>query len=330
MAIPNVNIGLPLNLRNMRYASLFLFLLGVVSSSHVALAGMSEPNPRNQPVMVYADHMGGAILFGGFSKGKRTNDTWLWNGSWRELKTENAPPVRSGHAITYDTLRKKIVLFGGHGEDGLLNDTWTFDGEDWRQIKTEGPPARQSHRLVYDQNRRKAVLFGGSGADKNSLSDTWIFNGRKWEILETEIPGRLQHAMSYNPERRSIILFGGFSRVNDKKTVLADTWEFKGKTWRKMRAEGPVGRDHHAMAFDPLTQTTLLFGGYRDGYLGDTWQMVKGTWRILAPNGPARAGKPAIFYDKISEQLIMYGGWDRTNKPLTDFWIFDQRWKQSN
>ncbi|MCE7996089.1 MAG: hypothetical protein HEP71_29185 [Roseivirga sp.] len=310
--------------------SLIILYLGMISSGGLVQAQSDQPSPRNQPVMIYADHIGGAVLFGGFVNGKRTNDTWLWNGSWRQLITENAPPVRSGHSMTYDTLRKKIVLFGGRGVDSLLNDTWTFDGEDWRQIKTEGPPARQSHRLEYDQSRRKTVLFGGSGADRNSLSDTWLFNGRKWEQLETEIPGRLQHAMSYNPERRSIILFGGFSRLDGEKTVLADTWEYKAKTWRKMRAEGPVGRDHHAMAFDPTSQSTLLFGGYREGYLGDTWQLVKGTWRIFTPNGPNRAGKPTIFYDKISAQLIMYGGWDSGNKPLTDFWIFDLRWKQSN
>ena len=87
-----------------------------------------------------------------------------------------------------------------------------------------------------------------------------------------------------------------------------------------------MARDHHSMAYDPSNKAVVMFGGYHREYLGDTWLYVDGAWRMIGNNGPARAGKPALFYDYLSELLILFGGWDKSNKPLSDFWRFEGRW----
>jgi hypothetical protein len=40
-----------------------------------------------------------------------------------------------------------------------------------------------------------------------------------------------------------------------------DTWEWNGEFWTQMADIGPTARQDHALCFDTVHQTTLLFGG---------------------------------------------------------------------
>jgi hypothetical protein len=103
-------------------------------------------------------------------------------------------------------------------------------------------------------------------------------------------------------------------------------------------ATSPVARCCEAMAFDPTTNSTLLFGGVQGYYstLGDTWQLAGGTWSQLTPSNspPAREG-PAMAFDPATGTIVLFGGssglFGAGCCDLNDTWVWDgNNWTQIN
>ena len=63
------------------------------------------------------------------------------------------------------------------------------------------------------------------------------------------------------------------------------------------------------MAFDPVTSSLILFGGYGDGTLDDTWKWEGTAWRRLSPTSspPPLAGASLAFSAAVGK-LILFGG----------------------
>jgi hypothetical protein len=145
-----------------------------------SLLQVDGSEPRWGHKMVYDENTGKILLYGGQgSKNELFDDTWLWNGTtatWSKVNTSNSPLARSNHAMTYDSMRKKVLLFGGKTESDVpLNDLWEWDGSDWKLLMEHAPPKpRYDHGLVYDKKRNKTILFGGYDG-KDYFQDTWEF-----------------------------------------------------------------------------------------------------------------------------------------------------------
>lgn len=237
-----------------------------------------------------------------------------------------APYARSGHAMVYDSRGNRLILYGGKSDDGsFLGDTWSWDGKEWALISKTGPEGRQSHRMVYTS--QGILLFGGANKDGMSLGDTWLLKKNSWEEIGVTKgpPARRQHTLAFDPGRERTILFGGFDRKEGEKIIYGDTWEFNGIKWAQVGDNAELARDHHAMAYNPKTSTTFLFGGYKDTYLGDTWSWDGEAWQEIGKNGPARAGKPGMMYDSSSEVMVLFGGGNNEVMNLMDFWMYDQQ-----
>lgn len=308
--------------------TLLILLLAPISF----LFGQPEekPCPRNQPVTAYHTAENAIFLFGGYcsAEKRRLNDFWKFDGDkWIAIQSENAPEPRSGHSMVYDASRKSLIVFGGKNDQGeVLNDLWSWDGTSWVLLSDEGPEARQSHRMVTNSNNGDLFLFGGSNASRQSFSDTWVYRDGKWKELNTEEspPPRLQHTMVYDQQRNKVILFGGFDRTDDGKVIYGDTWEWSTPDgWTLKDNNEKMARDHHAMAYDVASETTILFGGYNQGYLGDTWSWNGEAWTLRAAEGPARAGKPALMYHHSEQSLVLFGGGNSDSMQLMDFWQFN-------
>ncbi|HTT45200.1 MAG TPA: hypothetical protein VMH38_04205 [Thermoplasmata archaeon] len=101
----------------------------------------------------------------------------------------------------------------------------------------------------------------------------------------------------------------------------------------------PVGRFLPSMAFDPATDSVLMFGGY--GELGtgpwvffqDTWSFSNGAWTEVVDNTSctpttcpsARAGA-MLAYDAAENGMILFGGYTYTPEisviTFSDTWLF--------
>jgi N-acetylneuraminic acid mutarotase len=145
------------------------------------------PAKRWSHALVYEPIGRKIILFGGEVDPRKDkyvfyNDTWAYDpaaNTWTELKPSGfAPSVRSGAALVYDPVGKKIILFGGGKEDFNYNDTWVYDpaANTWTELKPSGfaPSARFGAAAVYDPVYRAIILFGG-GDDTYVLDDSWAF-----------------------------------------------------------------------------------------------------------------------------------------------------------
>lgn len=85
--------------------------------------------------------------------------------------------------------------------------------------------------------------------------------------------------------------------------------------WTHIGAPGPIAREGTAMAFDPLRNRIVMFGG-RDPLgttLADTWEFdpVNNAWLPIAPPpGPAPRWRHAMAFDPQLGMVVMTGGDD--------------------
>ncbi len=325
----NHNQDVMINTINRNLISKIALIILIFPISLIYSRAERSPCLRNQPVTAYHIKENKIFLFGGYcsTEKKRLNDLWAFDGMrWESINVKTAPEPRSGHSMIYDSFGERLLVFGGKNEKGeLLNDLWSWNGTNWLLLNNSGPPPRQSHRMIFNNDNGDIFLFGGSNAAKQSLNDTWVFNHGKWTKLnrQNSPPPRLQHTLIYDQLRKKIVLFGGFDKTEEKKIIYGDTWEWSSaQGWKLKDKNEKIARDHHAMVYDPESKTTILFGGYNQGYLGDTWSWNGKKWILRAVNGPSRAGKPGLMYNNFEKCVVLFGGGNKQNMYLMDFWQF--------
>ncbi|MFN7971908.1 MAG: kelch repeat-containing protein [Acidobacteriota bacterium] len=240
--------------------------------------------------------------------------------------------ARMGHAMAYDSARRRVVLFGGYKGAARQNDTWEWTGTSW----APGPAApaaltpRYVHAMAYDASRQRVVLFGGEDG-QGLRNDTWEYDGSAWMPGATAPGGlapRFGHAMVYDASDQQVVLFGGYLGQNNYRK---DTWIYDGNGWMPgpTAPAGLAARSFHAMAYDPIRGMTVLFGGAGiSGNLDDTWLFDGAAW-TAGPTAPA-ALLPREFgvlaFDALQGRLVLFGG--RGSQTFDDTWSFDgSAWK---
>ena len=64
------------------------------------------------------------------------------------------------------------------------------------------------------------------------------------------------------------------------------------------------------MTYDPVTQRTLLFGGFGPsvGYLSETWVWSGRFWTQIGRFGPSARGAHSLNYDLGRQRTVLFGG----------------------
>jgi hypothetical protein len=217
-------------------------------------------------------------------------------------------------SLTFVTLGPTLVGTRAHAQDA------------------EWPAAQAGHSMVSHTGLRQVLLLGGgmaSGAD----TALWGWNGTRWSAVSRGGPaGRTHVAAAYDASRDRLVVHGGGLTISGRRFPqrMGDTWEWDRRGWRKVSAEGPTPRDHHAMAYDPVRRQAVLFGGVdsADVLLGDTWGWDGRGWRKLANEGPpARAGHRLAF-DSRRGVMVLFGG-SGARGVLGDTWEWNgSTWNQ--
>lgn len=102
--------------------------------------------------------------------------------------------------------------------------------------------------------------------------------------------------------------------------------------WTQMQDMGPVARIAHAMAYDPVRERVVLFGG-SDGrkYLNDTWEWDGEYWIQVADTGPAPRNLHGLAHDQAGNRLILFGGAGSVDGNLiSQGMVFGDTWEWSN
>jgi hypothetical protein len=101
-------------------------------------------------------------------------------------------------------------------------------------------------------------------------------------------------------------------------------------TWTKQSPLiSPPASDDGSMAYDPVTHTSVLFGGETQvgggTTLDSTWEWNGTSWSIDNPvSSPSPRLSPAVAYDPVNRDLLLFGGQGPHSSPLlNDTWSWN-------
>ena len=269
---------------------------------------MAAPHIRSATGLAYDAGHAVVVMFGD----DLTNDTWEWNGVWRQRFPATQPVARQYHAMAYDGARKRVILFGGVGYvpgTGVHGtETWSWDGAVWTQLHPPiSPPRLQNAAMTYDAARQRIVLFGGLGA-QGDTNETWEWDGTEWAQVSTPTtPSPRTTRLAYDSDRRRVVMFGGESGA-----LLGDTWEYDGTTWvLRSPSISPPARLPNGIAYDQDRKRIVIFGGWDAGgtNLSDTWEWDGNTWTDRTSRAAPPTGDfSALVYDEQRRRVVTFTG----------------------
>ncbi|MEZ4365050.1 MAG: hypothetical protein R2939_02040 [Kofleriaceae bacterium] len=240
------------------------------------------PPARQLATLAYDATSARVVMFGGDGAAV-LGDTWRWDGSdWTAVAPATSPPARWGASLT--AAPTGLLLFGGYNGAGNRSDVWRWDGTTWtEQSGARAPTPRRMMGAAYHPATSSLLIHGGvANVGSPSPIETFAFDGTRWIDHSPAPPARRRGAkLSTAPGGTGAILFGGY----DGGALRDDTWRWDGTTWTEVSAAtAPSGRGRHAMAYDPVRDRVVLFGGdpiYGSpniGALADTWLWDGAAW----------------------------------------------------
>ena len=130
---------------------------------------------------------------------------------------------------------------------------------------------------------------------------------------------RIEDGLVYDSAHQRLVMFGGYDLDGNR---LNDVWEDDGaaNVWTDVTPLGgaqPAPRLGEAMAFDPVRNVVVLFGGANNAippaYVADTWEWstVSKTWTYFTPpTSPSVRAGARMVDDAATGQTLLMGGVD--------------------
>jgi hypothetical protein len=328
----------------------------------------TAPMARTGVQAIYDSVHDRITVFGGFYKSVTLTDTWALtfaNGiggapAWTKIAPTGTAPSVGYYSASYDTSANAMYIFAGSSSaTKLAGDDHAFTLSNANGIGTSawtrgGPATRYAQSAFYDSVSNGMFVFGGQHSLTNTnFSDYWELhdavgsNNLSWTSVTvatvkggTRPASRGGHVGLYDSVSNRMMIFGG--EEGFPSPCVNDYWVLTGAnnvvgakpTWVSEPVSGtlPAARAHHAGAYDPTTNSLIIFGGYgcASNYFNDVWVLsnanaVSGTlaWTQLSPTGPgpsARESASAI-YNSSTNTLTVFGGDAGGTTPFGDLWI---------
>jgi hypothetical protein len=245
------------------------------------LSPTNHPPGRTFGAMAFDRGSQRVLLFGGGAPNSDPgrNDTWAWDGStWTELRPTDIP---LGGTMVFDPDLPGLVMVGEESRvsTGRLA-TWTWTGANWKQLHpSTNVTSRGGFGLAYFDGLGVLMVGGSTGlAPDTERNDVWLFKEGGWSLRDQAthpIPGWC--VIAYDAARRALVLFSFGTN---------QTWTYDGSTWvRRHPLHSPTDKlSFTAMAYDPVTQQVVMFGGKTDSvarspYLNETWIWQGNDWQ---------------------------------------------------
>jgi len=311
------------------------------------------PPARFGQSIIYDSSTDSAFVFAGQHALTNTNFGDYWQAtnvttsndlSWTPVNAGGTHPKnRSGQAVQYDSVNKRMMVFGGANgfPAPCLNDYAVLTGANnvkgrkpsWISVVPTGtaPAVRMQHSSAYDAASNTLIIFGGFDCQSTYYNDVWVLSSANvigstpaWTHLAPQgtAPDPRESASAiYNSTTNTLTVFGG----DAGGAPFGDIWVLSfangiGGTpaWTEITPSnnGPSARSGHTATYDAQNDVMTIYGGY-DGtkLLGDAWVLSAAsgqgisTWTQIPASGaaPARRFASAV-YDSVSNQVMVFGG----------------------
>ena len=196
----------------------------------------TRPPGRTEAGCAFDENRGRIVLFGGwrFERGERVRlgDLWEFDGhDWTQQP--GGPEPRSGAAMTYDPVARRIIVAGGNGP---RKDVWALERSRWSRLP-DLPQARFNPAMAFDRARDQALLFGG-WTGRERIAATAVFSDGRWSTPPGPEPAARNHSLLVPTGDGSRLLLIGGHTGDD---LLGDQWEWAGR-WRPLLLPAPRPR----------------------------------------------------------------------------------------
>ena len=324
--------------------------------------GGGAPLPRSGHSAVYDSVNNRMTIFGGFHLSHTLEDTWVLtnaNGlggtpAWSQVTTSGTAPQVGFHTAVYNASASSMYVFAGSSSEAkLAGDDHAFTLTNPNGIGSSawtrgGPPARYGQVSFYDSVTGSVFVQDGEHARTNTnLDDYWQTTGviassnLNWipiNVGGTHPKARWGHTGVYASAANRLLVFGGSTGfptpcMNDYSLMGYANNAPKKASWLKVTPAGtaPPVRMHHNAAYDPTTNTMIVFGGWncQSTYYNDVWILSNATavtgspvWSQLSPAGtpPSARESSTAIYNSTTNTLTVFGG-DAGGAPFDDLWI---------
>lgn len=315
--------------------------------------------PQNSPSKAYSVTMGfdgeRVLLFGGKRPGYSDfhDGLWAWDGQdWERIDPDQPdapePDARSNGVLVMDAARGVPLLFGGWNKsnffyDDVFADVWQWEAGAWQellnpaQLDEARPPKASKAQMVYDSGSDLMWLYGGELGNDGPVM--WSWDGRRWEKHNLGDGDLVDSPQNYCPSqlvydevRGHVLTFGAGNGAAD-----ADgTWAWNGIEWQLIVPLDPEGdgnpppRQKHGLAYDPVRERIVLFGGKgEDTIYGDTWEWNGESWQEITPDDPEGDGNPEprynqrMVYDPNSGGIFLQQGRSEQGQPEHMYWVWN-------
>jgi hypothetical protein len=214
-----------------------------------------------------------------------------------------------------------VASMGKKKVGSLLENPLTFLEVPWFQWRLEQEDGAEAGANTGIAGQDEGIVLETTGAD---------ISWRKLAPLSDYPPQRTYTAMEYDAGRGVTVLFGGLDQMD---VFQEGTWEMSSREWTKIvptdpEEDGnPLPVAFSALAYDPLSERTILYGG-RQGplitavYPQELWAWDGKSWEVLSADGTgpgARTGH-ALAYDTNRSRLVFFGGLDGASAFKGDTW----------
>jgi hypothetical protein len=161
------------------------------------------------------------------------------------------------------------------------------------------------------------------GQTHGSLGDTWSWDGKTWQRVSASGPApRYLASLAYDAVHHQFVLFGG----QTSKGSSDETWLWDGRAWRMANpAHKPAPRREAGMAWDPLTNTVLMYGGlvidqFEGHEVGETWSWNGTDWSEIGVGPGAPGARQGTTMISAGDRVVLFGGNNGNVNYFGDAW----------
>jgi len=187
------------------------------------------PTPEPHGVAAFDRAAGGVLMFSGLGDDTPARGTWLWNGkAWSSKVHEPREEFPDAAVDGAPDIPARLITARRAGSDRFHPALYTWSGA-WTPVMANGDIPLFSPQAPLAATMRGLLLYAGFEADR-SVS-TWMLDGTTWTRHAGASPSRRKGAqMALDRARGVVVLHAG----DDGDRILHDTWEWDGRTWRRI------------------------------------------------------------------------------------------------